>query len=736
MRAVKPENQATESPLETGARPVTVGSLLTSTKVQSRHLDRLAVVYVRQSSLQQVLDHRESRARQYALAGHASGLGWDPDRVLVFDEDQGRSGTTMQYRDGFQRILAEVTMDHVGIVLSLEMSRLARSSKDWHHLLEVCALFGTLLGDQDGIYDPNDSNDRLLLGLKGTMSEVELFTMRNRLDRGRLFKAERCELFGDVPFGYQKLPNGQVVMEMDEQARAVVQLLFNTLDELGTIHGVFRYFLRHGILLGMRQRMGAQRGQLIWRPPSMPVLARTFRHPFYAGCYAYGYRAGNRKDRGKNGRAKQKWRPMSEWKVFKRDTLPAYITWEKYLVNLERIRNNRTSAETPGTARAGCALLSGLLICGRCGSRIQTQYRQAGAPYYLCTRGYRDGDSETCCGLAANGLDDLVARQVLRALEPAALDVSREAARNVGAERERLHKHWQRQLERARFDAARAERQYQAVEPENRLVVRTLESNWEKALVQLRNLEEEYERFCQSLPTELTEEDQRRIESLAKDVPALWSSESTSHTDRKEIVRCLIERVIVQAEKDRELVDVTICWRGGATSQHRIIRPVASYEQQRDFKSLMERLIELRLTGSDTARLAEQLNTEGYHPPKRAGCFNAAIVRRLLIRTGIGDDRQHPGALLVDEWWLSELARHLGISGRKLRLWARWGWVHSRKTQIQRLWIVWADADEQRRLGQLRDRSQQGVKGYPAELTTPKAKPPSHSDAVDEPRAR
>lgn len=579
-------------------------------------------------------------------------------------------------------------MDHVGIVLSLEMSRLARSSKDWHHLLEVCALFGTLLGDQDGIYDPNDSNDRLLLGLKGTMSEVELFTMRNRLDRGRLFKAERCELFGDVPFGYLKLPNGQVVMETDEQARAVVQLLFDTFDELGTVHGVFRYFIRHGILLGMRQRTGAQRGQLVWRTPSMPVLAQTFKHPFYAGCYAFGYRAGDRKDRGKNGRAKQKWRPMSEWKVLKRDQLPAYITWEKYLVNLERIRNNRTTDTTPGTARAGHALLSGLLICGRCGSRFQTQYRHATAPYYLCLSGYREGGAETCCGLGANGLDDLVARQVLRALEPAALEVSREAARNISVERERLHKHWQRQLERARFDAARAERQYQAVEPENRLVVRTLEKNWEKALIHLRDLEEEYQRFCHFLPTEVTEEDQSRIESLAKDNPALWRAESTSNADRKEIVRCLIERVIVQAEKNRELVDITICRRGGATSQHRMTRPVASYEQQHDFKPLMDRLIELRLAGFDTVSLSNQLNSEGYHPPKRAERFNKAIVRRLLIRTGMGDDHHHPGALSQDEWWLADLARHLHISSRKLRLWAKWRWLHARRTQVQRLWIV------------------------------------------------
>src|SRR3954454_5817128 len=221
-----------------------------SSKIRDRHLDRLAVVYVRQSSPQQVLEHKESRERQYALAGHAVAMGWAKERVLIIDEDQGQSGKTAEHRLGYQRLVAELTMDHVGLVLGLEMSRLSRSSKDWHHLLEVCALFGTLLADQDGVYDPHDTNDRLLLGLKGTMSEFELCTLRNRMDRGRLHKAELGELFSKVPCGYVKLPSGEVAFDPDEQARDVVRLIFDKFDELGSIYGVFHYLVRNGIRLG------------------------------------------------------------------------------------------------------------------------------------------------------------------------------------------------------------------------------------------------------------------------------------------------------------------------------------------------------------------------------------------------------------------------------------------------------------------------------------------------------
>ncbi len=309
-----------------GAPPALQGRR--SPKIRDRHLDLLAVVYVRQSSPQQVLDHKESRERQYALAGHAVAMGWAKERVLIIDEDQGQSGKTAENRLGYQRLVAELTMDHVGLVLGLEMSRLSRSSKDWHHLLEVCALFGTLLADQDGVYDPNDSNDRLLLGLKGTMREFELCTMRNRLDRGRVNKAERGELFPNVPLGYVKLPPGAAALDPDEQACSVVRLVFDKFDELGTLWSLFHYLVRNDIRLGIRPQHGPRRGQLEWRRPSLPTLMDVLRNPIYAGAYAYGRRPCDpRRKTAVSGRPVQRWVPMAEWKVLIRDRVPAYITW-------------------------------------------------------------------------------------------------------------------------------------------------------------------------------------------------------------------------------------------------------------------------------------------------------------------------------------------------------------------------------------------------------------------------
>src|SRR5438552_8844221 len=258
--------------------------------ITDRHLSKLAIPYIRQSSTQQIFEHQESRERQYGLADYAATLGWPRERIVVIDEDQGRSGRTVEQRPGFQRLLAEVTLDHVGLVVGLELSRLSRSSKDWYHLLELCAVFGTLLADQDGIYDANDSNDRLLLGLKGTMSEVELATMRNRLERGKLHKAQRGDLILTVPCGYLKLPSGEVILDPDEQVRATVQLVFDQFAELGSFGKVYRYLKRHQIGVGVRLHQGPRRGELVWRPISRALLGRMLHHPIYAGAYAYGRR--------------------------------------------------------------------------------------------------------------------------------------------------------------------------------------------------------------------------------------------------------------------------------------------------------------------------------------------------------------------------------------------------------------------------------------------------------------
>ena len=605
-----------------GRRPTSLGD---------RHLSKLAIVYVRQSSMQQTFDHQESRQRQYALADYAAALGWPRERILVIDDDQGRSGRTVEQRPGFQRLLAEVSLDHVGLVLGLELSRLSRSSKDWYHLLEVCGVFGALLADQDGIYDPNDTNDRLVLGLKGTMSEVELSTMRNRLERGKLHKAGRGELVLTVPCGYLKLPGGEVILDPDEQVRAAVQLVFDKFAELGSFGQLYRYLRQNKIVIGVRAHHGPRRGELAWRPISRALLGRMLHHPIYAGAYSYGRRRVDpKRTAASGGKVRMRYVPMAQWTVLQRDRFPAYITWDRYLANQQRLRDNRSWPEAPGVPRPGAALLPGLLVCGACGRRMHAGYRTKAKPYYACMRRKLEGSA--CGGLGAAAIDDLVGRQVLRALEPAALEVSLEAVQRLHRERERLHRHWHQRLERAAQEALRAERQYQAVEPENRLVARTLEQRWEEALRGQRALQEEYDRFVQEPPRQLSADERSRIAALAGDIPGLWHSPQTTAADRKEIVRLLVERVVVHVPADSERTEVEIAWRGGVTTGHAIARSVARYESLGDYPRLLERVGQLRQQGQTIAQVARQLNQEGYRTPRSRKGYTATSVRKLLSR--------------------------------------------------------------------------------------------------------
>ena len=366
-------------------------------KVAAAHLEKLAIVYVRQSSPQQVLENRESTARQYALADYARLLGWPRERILVIDEDLGRSGRHAENRSGFQRLLAEVAMEHAGLVLALEVSRLSRSSRDWNQLFELCGVFGSLLADHDGVYDACDTNDRLVLGLKGIMSEMELQTMRNRLDRGRVNKAQRGEMFHRVPVGYVLLPSGEVEYDPDAQARAVVGLTFEKFDEIGSIYGLFRWLIVHDIRMPIRAHTGAAKGQLEWHRPSIASLSQTLHHPMYAGAYTYGRRPVNpKKEYAKTGRGYRPWVAMEQWKVLIKDHLPAYITWEQFEKNQARIRQNRNGPETRGVPRAGCALLPGVLICGTCGRHMQASYHSRDTAQYACNRQYLEGTEPRC----------------------------------------------------------------------------------------------------------------------------------------------------------------------------------------------------------------------------------------------------------------------------------------------------------------------------------------------------
>jgi DNA invertase Pin-like site-specific DNA recombinase len=673
-------------------------SLPSSTKLRDQHRERLAVVYVRQSTQQQVVEHPESLARQYAMADTATALGWSTDRVLVIDEDLGLSGRSAEGRSGFQRLLAEVTMDHVGLILGLEMSRLARSSKDWHHLLDLCAVFGTLLADQDGIYDPADPNDRLLLGLRGTISEVELHTMRNRLERGKLNKAERGELFLHVPFGYVKLPAGGIAFDPDEQVRSVVRLIFEKFDEVGSVHGVFRYLRKHNILVGIRPIDGPSRGELIWRPPSRPLLFSMIHHPMYAGAYAYGRNPVDPKRRMTH-KVPRKWVTMDEWKVMLPNSLPAYITWGQFLANLNRLQQNQSRMESMGSPRSGAALLSGLLFCGRCGNRLHVAYGSGNRGHYACHRYIRQGINQTCEGLSAPGVDALIAREVLHVLEPAGLELCLQVADDVRRERERLTKNWGLQLERARTEVRQAERRYRSVDPENRLVTRTLEQEWETSLRKERQVAEDFDRFKRETPDRLTEAERGLIRALATEIPALWDAPATTPADRKEIIRCLIERVVVHVRGVSEHVDVEIHWFGGQISRHSMIRPMLRYDRMESYERMVKMVTEARDAGLTAIQIAERLNTQGFCPPSgRSSEFKKNTVNMLLRRLGKRRPLSHSHELQADEWWLPDLAAELQIRISQLRHWLARGIVKGRKEASSKYWILWADPKELHRL--------------------------------------
>jgi DNA invertase Pin-like site-specific DNA recombinase len=717
---------ASTAPEQAPAHAASVIPAMRSAKIQKDHLDRLAAVYVRQSSTHQVLHHRESRERQYALVHRAVALGWSRERVLTIDEDQGHSAKTSEGRSGFHRIMSEVTMGHLGLVLGIEMARLARCNKDWHQLLELCAVFGTVLADEDGVYDPNDSNDRLLLGLKGTISEYELVTMRNRLERGKLNKAQRGELFHRVPFGYVQLPTGEVVFDPDEQARAVVQLLFDKFAELGTLHGLFRYLVRNKICLGMRIQDGPQRGMLAWQRPRPSTLNRVLHNPIYAGAYAYGrcLSAAQRRAAGP-ARPRSQWLPPSQWKVLIRDRLPSYITWEQYQANQQRLQQNRSMPGAPGTPRRGAALLTGLLVCGCCDRRFRASYAPARKACYHCDRHIREDTADPACtALQAAAIDGAVTREVLRAIEPASLELSLKAMEDLQRERGGLHRHWKQRLERARYDAQRIERQYQAVEPENRLVARTLERRWEEALGQQQQLQEDYDRFQREQPPQLRDDERARIQVLSASVPALWDAPTTTAVDRKEIVRLLVERVVVQVHRRSEYVEATIHWRGGCTSAHQIVRPVQRYDQLRDYDRLIDRMTQWRREGRTAAQIAEKLNQEGYRTPKTRGDYTRELVLRILASRRINGKPVTQERLGGHEWRTRTLAAALHIAPHKLRDWAKQGWVKGRKTGGG-WWIVWADASERDRLMRLAARSKRGSTAYPKSWKTPAENSPT-----------
>ena len=678
-------------------------------KIRDHHLLRKAVVYVRQSSPQQVAEHKESAARQYALADVAVALGWPRDRVEIVDADQARTAQTVEGRPGLQYILAELSLDHVGILFGQDASRLARHDPDWVPMVRSCGLFHSLLGDYDGLYDPTDFNDRLLLGLKGIMSEAELHFLRMRMHEGRLNKARRGELFNHPSIGYLRAPGGGLVIDPDEQIQEVVRIVFDQFDRQGSLHGLLRYLVHHGIRLPVRPHYGPNRGKLEWHRPNRETLQNMLHHPVYAGYYRHGHRAVDprRKIPGRPGTGRTINKP-TDCLILLENRCPAYITPERFWANQEQLAANRSRTEAAGAVREGPSLLAGILRCGRCGQRMVVTYGgPASRLRYSCSRAMVEYAEPLCQGLSGSVLDDLVAAQVLAALEPAALELSLAAADDIQQERARLHRNWQQQLERARYQAERAERQHDAVEPENRLVARELERRWEEALKEQRRLEEEYARFSRNQPAGLSADEREQIRALAQELPQLWHGPTTLAADRQRIVRLLVKEVVVTVRGESEWVDVTIHWAGGLSSSHKLIRPVQRYQQMADYGRLLNRIDELRKAGQTLSQVAEQLNREGFHPPKRSPAFTSCILAGLLARRGRSGPRPRDvaelGVLGEHEWLLTDLARKLEMPQATLHRWIRVGWVHSRKLATRSgHWVIWADAEELDRMTRIR----------------------------------
>jgi DNA invertase Pin-like site-specific DNA recombinase len=680
-----------------------------SEKVQGRHHDRLAIVYVRQSTLRQVEQNQESTRLQYGLVERALQLGWARERVEVIDDDLGRSGSTTTHRPGFQRLVAEVGLGHVGLVLGVEMSRLARSCRDWHQLLEICALFGTLLADADGVYDPAGFNDRLLLGLKGTISEAELHVLKARMLEGRRAKAARGELLFNLPRGYVHDRAGAIVLDNDEQVQAVVRLVFDTFERRRTINGVLSYLVAHDIQLPFRTRSGVAKGELEWHAPNRHTLSEMLQSPLYAGAYAYGRRRVDHSGQAAVGPASGGGSAAPT--VLIKGRLPAYISWETYERNLRQVVANQSAH--CGIPRGGPALLAGLLICGRCGQRMAAQYPNGGRfQRYNCSRLAVNYGGPACQSLSGRALDALVADLMLQALTPGALAVSLQLAEDLELERVALHRQWRQRLERARYEVERARRQYDAVEPENRLVVRTLEQRWEAALSEELRLAAEHDRFLAEQPLPLSPGEQAAIEELASDIPALWSAPSTTAADRQAVTRLMLERVVVTVQGESEHVAIECHWAGGQRTRHDLRRPVARLTQLSDHTALISRIRALREAGQKAPAIAAALNAEGWRPAKRRLTFTAGMVRTLLRRQGIlAFPRQSPASRLerrdATELTIPETAARLGMPETTLYCWMRRGLVSARKVQVlgHSLWLIRADPTDLERLRQRREQS-------------------------------
>lgn len=648
-------------------------------KISSTHLERRAVVYLRQSTPTQVEFHRESTERQYALADRASTLGWDKSQIEVLDSDLGKSGQTTTGREDFHRLMAAVGLGEVGAVLALEASRFSRSQADWHKLLDICALTDTLVIDHDGIYDPNDFNDRVILGFKGTWSHTELHGMRLRLQGAKLNKAKKGELRCSPPTGYVYDPEGKLVLDPDEGVVAAIQLAFQKFRELRTAFKVMRYFCVNQIPFPRRRWRPGDIGTLHWGPANLSRITALLHNPTYTGTYVYGRRRSfNVIEAGQIKKVKIQQLPQEEWKVIIHNAHEAYISWPEYLSNCERLRRNcpiSLSDGCPGTPREGFALLQGLVICGKCGRRMSPRYHGTGGcrAAYECTQARKqDGSVGACWSVAGAAIDTAVAAHVLSAFTDEQLDISLAVLSELENIADEADKTWQLRLERARYEADRAFRQYDATEPENRLVARTLERRWNEKLQQLAELEEAYQKARQVQRLELTAVQRQQILQLANDIPTLWHASTNTNLERKEILGLLVKQVaITPIDAPERSTRVQILWHTGVTSELIATRPTNA-EKFRTPNQVIQLIKELAVGRTDS-EIAYELNHRGLVGGK-GRAFTKKGVAWIRWKFGIEKPLSNPqvahlGVSPEGYYSTSALAEKLGVGIHTVYYW-------------------------------------------------------------------
>jgi len=605
-----------------------------------------------------VHENRESTARQYDLKRRAQVLGWAADQIVVIDEDLGLSGATADNRNGFQRLVAEVGLGRVGLVMGLEVSRLARSSTDWHRLLEICALADTLILDEDGIYDPGHFNDRLLLGLKGTMSEAELHLLRARLIGGQLNKARRGDLWMKPPIGFVYDSSGRVVFDPDQQVQRGVRLLFETFRQTGSALRVVHHFKTEGVLWPRRITSGVRAGELFFGPLEHSRVLGILHNPRYTGAFVYG-RTRQRKVIIA-GQLRYRRLKREEWSVFLPNMHPGYISWEEFESNQTKLLANANGYgedRRKSPPREGAALLQGLVICGVCGLRMTVRYHTDHGhlmPEYVCQRRGIQTAEPICQHLPGGQIDQAVTELVLKAVNPASLDVALEVFEELRARQAEVDRLRRAQVERAREEAELAQRQYLLARPENRLVVDNLERQWNEKLTSLSQAEEEYSRMSKSQPSALTDEDRDRVHALVSDLPRVWNDPRTPARDRKRMLRLLIEDVtLVKNQK----IHIHIRWKAGATTSMERPLPLSAPDLVRTPADIVE-LVRVLATEQTDAQIARTLNARWLRTGRKHS-FTRLIVRHIRNAYDIPSYVQH----LRSNGWLTvpEVAAQMGV---------------------------------------------------------------------------